>query len=223
MSILASETASAADGGDPGEGHPPSQSRCGRGATPAAARGLLLRWLRRWMKIRHNPGTFSRARSHAHAVVLLAAAETERAGASDLPDASLRDGAADAATALLSHAGCATDPHGGRSPSRRPGRDRRGGCRQRGRGRRGRDRPVIPWVACSRRRGRSGLNAPSSRRPTPAPLPGFGPGDRRGLLVQHRLDRGRHRVRAARGRCRRRRVRIGRGGRAARSSRSRRG
>ena len=29
--------------------------------------------------------------------------------------------------------GCATDPNGGRSPSRRPGRDRRGGCRQRGR------------------------------------------------------------------------------------------
>ena len=64
----------------------------------------LLRWLRRWMTIRHDPGTFSRARSHAQAVVLLAAAETEREGAADLPDASLRDGAAEAARALLSHA-----------------------------------------------------------------------------------------------------------------------
>jgi len=64
----------------------------------------LLRWLHRWMTIRHDPGTFSRARSHAQAVVLLAAAETEREGAADLPDASLRDGAAEAARALLSHA-----------------------------------------------------------------------------------------------------------------------
>ena len=64
----------------------------------------LLRWIRRWMTIRHDPGTFSRARSHAQAVVLLAAAETEREGAADLPDASLRDGAAEAARALLSHA-----------------------------------------------------------------------------------------------------------------------
>ena len=58
-----------------------------------AAASTLLRWLRRWMTIRHDPGTFSRARSHAQAVVLLAAAETERReGAADLPDASLRDG-----------------------------------------------------------------------------------------------------------------------------------
>lgn len=173
MSILASETASAADGVIPARDTAIAKS-VRAWCDASGGESLLLRWLRRWMKIRHNPGTFSRARSHAHAVVLLAAAETERAGAVDLPDASLRDGAADAATALLSHAAAQQILMGGAPRAAVLDVIAAGAAASAA----GQERPRSPGDPVGRL-----LEAARTLRleravlapPTPAPLPGFDP------------------------------------------------
>ena len=61
-----------------------------------------------------------------------AAAETEREGAADLPDASLRDGAAEAARALLSHAAAQHSSWGDRRPAPPSWTRSPRGCRERG-------------------------------------------------------------------------------------------
>jgi len=124
--ILASEAAAAANGSAPAEGSVIAESIakwCSNDAS--GGESALLRWFRRWTSPRRSPDILVAARLHAHAVVLLAGANAERAaiakaaalssgssvgGVSSpppLPDATLEENAKTAANALLSHVAAA--------------------------------------------------------------------------------------------------------------------
>ena len=124
--ILASEAAAAANGSAPAEGSVIAESIakwCSNDAS--GGESALLRWFRRWTSPRRSPDILVAARLHAHAVVLLAGANAERAaiakaaalssgssvgGVSSpppLPDAMLEENAKTAANALLSHVAAA--------------------------------------------------------------------------------------------------------------------
>jgi len=79
------EAASAGRGAAPVEGSAIAKAVAGWAAVPGGTadgeESMLLGWLRRWLNMRHSPGVYAAVRSHAQAVVLQAAANSERAAA----------------------------------------------------------------------------------------------------------------------------------------------
>ena len=149
LTILASEAAAVMDGPAPAEGSVVSRA-VARWCRADADNGecALSRWTRRWTMTRVDRGVFAAARSRAHAVVLLAAANAARARARRAPPDVRRRAPLPDATL-----GMSPPPRGGASLARGGGgsRRRRRAARRCARNRRRRRR--------RRRRGRASSRA----------------------------------------------------------------
>ena len=205
LTILASEAAAVMDGPAPAGRRSVSRA-VARWCRADADNGecALSRWTRRWTMTRVDRGVFAAARSRAHAVVLLAAANAERARAhragpprrpARAPPPPPRRHPRGRRRRRGNGASLARGGGGSRRRRRTARRCARNHRRRRRRRRRGRasSRRMIPWVDFSTRRAIFVSNARFSRRRRRVPRPGAAP-NTAGIFCTTRVGWSRRRV-----------------------------